>query len=534
MSGDAATRVIDLETGETALRLTGHTPGSWGVTGVAWSPDGRAIATSAYDGSARVFDAVSGTQRMVIPGHGALVSAVAWSPDSARLATSSADGTARIWSLLEGGPRELVTLSAQDTRKGVTDISFSPDGTRLVTAERSRSSATIWNVVLDGGAEAGNLASVAFHYNAARFSNDGRYLFTTGARGTVEVWDARTLAPVRTLGGRASPPPPASAIPGVAMVAADDVSHIAPTSDGSMVATLNDQGRISGEGVVPVWDVATGDKLFTARVGAFANYAEWSPDGQVLAIAGGDADGGSITLVERSGRTIEVIPVPGLLVGSLAFMPDGERLVGTVEALGPYYPGAGRVIVWQWRTGTELTSIETEAWYAVPGSGGDTIVTAAHQEAESQVVTVWSVRTGEAMTTLAGHSGAVNFLALNRSGSRIATAGGDGTVGSGTPRRANRCWHCAATSARPRSCRSTPRGRGSPPPGSTGPSASGSSTGLSSSASPRRGSPAASPMTSAGSSCTRRAATTVDPWSPCRPHDGNSGHVGVYSARSPM
>jgi hypothetical protein len=44
------------------------------------------------------------------------------------------------------------TATSLATRKGVTDISFSPDGTRLVTAERSRSSAIVWNVGLDGGA----------------------------------------------------------------------------------------------------------------------------------------------------------------------------------------------------------------------------------------------------------------------------------------------------------------------------------------------------------------------------------------------
>jgi WD40 repeat protein len=64
----------------------------------------------------------------------------------------------------------------------------------------------------------------------------------------------------------------------------------------------------------------------------------------------------------------------------------------------------------------------------VPEAGGDIILTVPHQQAESQVVTVWSVESGGAVTTLAGHSGAVNFVALDRSGSRVATAGGDGTV----------------------------------------------------------------------------------------------------------
>jgi WD40 repeat protein len=217
-------------------------------------------------------------------------------------------------------------------------------------------------------------------------------------------------------------------IPGVSIGTIYDASHIAPTRDGSLVATINDHARVSGEGVVPVWDVATGDLLFTARVGTFVSYAEWSPDGQVLAIAGGDANGGSITMVDHSGRTIAVIPVPGLLVNSLAFMPDGERLVLTVEALGPYDPEAGRLMVREWRTGNEVLSIETEAAYAVPSADGDSIVTASHQQAESQVLTVWSFPSGEAVTRLAGHSGSVNSVALDRSGSRIATADGDGTV----------------------------------------------------------------------------------------------------------
>ena len=283
-----------------------------------------------------MFDAASGNQQIVIPGHGALVSAVAWSPDSTRLATASADGTARIWMLAEGGPRELATLSAQDTRKGVTDLSFSPDGTRLVTAERSRSSAIIWNVGLDGGAEVANLPAVAVHWNTTEFSDDGRYLFTTGAGGSVGVWDGRTLAPVRTLGGRGIAPASASAIPGVPMRADGDVSQIAPTRDGRLVATLERPGREHRRRRRP--GLGRGDRRTScspARVGSIANYAAWSPDGQVLAIAGGDGDERTVTMVDRSGRTIDVIPVPGLLVESLAFMPDGERLVGTVGALGP-------------------------------------------------------------------------------------------------------------------------------------------------------------------------------------------------------
>src|SRR5262245_40061086 len=57
---------------------------------------------------------------------------------------------------------------------------------------------------------------------------------------------------------------------------------------------------------------------------------------------------------------------------------------------------AGRLLVAEWRTGDELMSIETEAWYAVPAADGDSIVTASHSQAQTQVVTVWSFPSGDA------------------------------------------------------------------------------------------------------------------------------------------
>jgi WD40 repeat protein len=67
------------------------------VTAVAWSPDGRRVATASYDETARVWDAGSGAAVTAPMEHQGRVSAVAWSPDGRRVATASADGTARIW-----------------------------------------------------------------------------------------------------------------------------------------------------------------------------------------------------------------------------------------------------------------------------------------------------------------------------------------------------------------------------------------------------------------------------------------------------
>ena len=107
--------VVDVSSGEEAVQPRGP---QVTLRDVAWSPDGRWIATSSKDGSARLWEAGTGTSRFTLHGHTATIQDVDWSPDSSRLVTASDDGTAKVWRITEGGPRELLSLSAQDTGPG--------------------------------------------------------------------------------------------------------------------------------------------------------------------------------------------------------------------------------------------------------------------------------------------------------------------------------------------------------------------------------------------------------------------------------
>ena len=85
--------VIDAATGEERFRLDGHTEA---INEAMWSPDGRWLATTSFDGTARIWDGDTGAARFVLEGHSGGVNTGDWSPDSERFVTGSHDGTARV------------------------------------------------------------------------------------------------------------------------------------------------------------------------------------------------------------------------------------------------------------------------------------------------------------------------------------------------------------------------------------------------------------------------------------------------------
>nr|WP_151476514.1 hypothetical protein [Streptomyces albicerus] len=111
------------------IQLDGHTDT---VRHIAWSPDGRPLATASRDGTARIFDARSGRSLRVLPSGGAMVEGVAWSPDSTRIATVGRDHVVRIWDAASGEPLRSLT--------GAPDSSTRAGARWLVGSSRSRGS----------------------------------------------------------------------------------------------------------------------------------------------------------------------------------------------------------------------------------------------------------------------------------------------------------------------------------------------------------------------------------------------------------
>ena len=263
-SDDNTARLWNPITGEQLRTLTGHT---WGVTSVAFRPDGQLLATASWDGAARLWEPATGECLRTLTGHDGRVHGVAFSPDGRMLATVGDDKTARLWEPATG--ECLRTLTGHDV--SVRAVAFSPDGRLLATVggDGWDGMARVWDP-----ATGKHLHSLTGHDGmvwGVAFSPDGRLLATAG-RGdnTARLWNPATGEHLRTLTGHTGP-----------------VNAVAFSPDGRLLATAASYER--PQTTARLWDPATGEHLhtLTGHSGDIAAVA-FSPDGGLLATASND------------------------------------------------------------------------------------------------------------------------------------------------------------------------------------------------------------------------------------------------------
>jgi WD40 repeat protein len=173
--------VFDLRTGREAWRKSGAETGI--VRDLAFSPDGKIIATADNLGTVTLWDAATGEFRNRLRGHYRLVSHIAFSPDSLRLASASWDSTAVIW--YSPGGQQCARL--QGHMRSVLCVTFSPDGRRVATSSEDRT-VRLWDV--SSGQELFALRGHGDIVTSVAFSPDGNRLASAGADGTVQIREA--------------------------------------------------------------------------------------------------------------------------------------------------------------------------------------------------------------------------------------------------------------------------------------------------------------------------------------------------------
>ena len=171
-------------------RLARHTSS---VSSVAFSPNGRLLATGSTDWTAKVWDLASGKLRHSLDGHREAVLAVAFAPDGRTLATSCRDGKARLWDVAAGTERRALLSHAG----AAGPLVFLPDGRSLITGGAD-GSIRRWDPG-DGHLEALRLHAHAGTVSALAASADGQRLASIGADGDLKNWDVAAHLVARTV-----------------------------------------------------------------------------------------------------------------------------------------------------------------------------------------------------------------------------------------------------------------------------------------------------------------------------------------------
>jgi len=151
--------------------LAGH---AQRVAALAFSPEGRTLATGSTDRTLRTWDVATGAMQRTLEGHAGSVLAVAFSPDGALLASGSEDATIRLWRTADGSLRRTLTGPAF----GVTGLAFSKDG-RSLLASSSDHTVRVWDV--ESGSERLRLDAHVAPVTALALSPDGSAFASAGS-----------------------------------------------------------------------------------------------------------------------------------------------------------------------------------------------------------------------------------------------------------------------------------------------------------------------------------------------------------------
>ncbi len=394
---DATVQIWDATTGEQLVTLRGHRSTKlysveWSpdkVYSVAWSPDGEQLVSADWGlelKTLKIWNADSGECTSTLSGHEEVVWSAAWSPDGQRIASGGTEGKVMIWDATSG--TELFTIATQR----VSGIAWSPDSRRIAVAGLHANTArvTVWDMIKRQDVwtiDQGNYRTSDW-LGSVCWSPDGRHLAATIDESTIKILNAATGEEVLSLFGHRGP-----------------VCSVAWSPDGRRIVSGSE------DQTVKIWNASTGeeDRTFYGHTAEVYSVA-WSPEGGRVVSAGRD---GTLKIWDANNAR-EGLPFAAHedRVCAIAWSPDSGRLAsasrdGTVKIWGAttrqevltLLEGQGNVLDIAWSAdGTRLAS----TW--------------------NDMVRVSDTSTCEEVRAFGGHPGSVCSIAWRPDGHRLATA----------------------------------------------------------------------------------------------------------------
>ncbi|MDX3640958.1 helix-turn-helix domain-containing protein [Streptomyces sp. MB09-02B] len=407
-------QVLDVADGRAVTTLKGPTGLEMAV---AFSPDGRTLATSTRDHTAQLWDLATGKVLHTLKSGTGVVSSLAFDSAGKTLATGTEDGTVHMWDVADGTQR--TTLTSASSR--VESMAFAPDGATLAAGSYD-GTVRLWDLAT--GRAGTTLTGHTSPVMSVAFAPDGDELAagneadTFGGGGgdvAIRLWKAGTNRPRATLD-----------VPG------GDMQSMSFSPDGDTLATSSvtrTEDPRDMRSTVRLWDTVTrrtravlDDGL--TRVGEVV----FSPDGRTLALTS-DIRAQLWDVRTRRPR----ITLPDHFVNAMVFSPDGRTLVTVGDGLHLYDARTGR-------PRAELPKAEENSALAFSPTG-ELFATTGGQKAE---IRLRDPDTGRVRRTLREPAGSatpegarddpllmfrqVESMAFSPDGRTLASAEADGTV----------------------------------------------------------------------------------------------------------
>jgi WD40 repeat protein/tetratricopeptide (TPR) repeat protein len=364
--------------------LTGHTDG---INCIAWSRDGKTLASASDDKTIKLWDVTTGREIKTLNEHNDSVNCIAWSRDGNTLASASDDKTIKLWDVTTG--REIKTLIGHND--SVNCITWSRDGNTLASASDDKT-IKLWDVTT--GREIKTLIGHNNTVNCIAWSSDGKTLASASWDNTIKLWDVTTGREIKTLTGHTQ-----------------GVFSITWSADGKTLASASDDKTIK------IWDVVTGQLSETIdghedRVIAIA----WNHNDKILISAGNDK---KIKIWDVTTAREKFLIGHSLEVFGVAWSADGKTLASTSwdKTIKIWDVNTGKLL--KTLTG-HLSGIDAVAW----NSNSKTLASAS----QDQTIKIWDVVKGQALKTVNGHSDKVSDVAWSPDNKTLASASWDRTI----------------------------------------------------------------------------------------------------------